>query len=177
MQGSLQQLLAFRVFTVRDTDAYRRLYEEYDAPIRRFLAAKLRRREDVDELCSEVFLRGWEYMTANRVENPRALFYRVAHNLIVDHYRASSAVPESVLVETLEEVLPDPSSLVEEVATKQEMSALLEKLRQLKKEYQEVLLMKYVQEFSVEEIAGALQKSSNAIRVLLFRAKRALRKL
>jgi RNA polymerase sigma factor (sigma-70 family) len=47
----------------------------------------------------------------------------------------------------------------------------------MKEEYQEVLVMRYLSEMEVEEIAVALTKTPNNIRVLLHRAKAALKKV
>lgn len=172
---SQPSFLAFRVYRFRDRDAYGRLYDEHAAAIRRFLAHKLARREDIDELTSEVFLRGWEYMTSESVANPQALFFRIAHNLIADFYRKGDRT--EALSDELAETLQEPSSLAEDVARHEEAQALVKKLQQLKEEYRQVLLLKYFSDMSVLEIAGAIDKSPNAVRVLLFRAKRALKKL
>lgn len=175
MQESKQQLLAFRVYRARDPEAYRLLYSQYRQPIAKFLAVKLPRAEDVDELTAEVFLRGWEYMTSNRVESPKAFFRRIAQNLVTDFYRKSGRT--EVLTDELAETLPEPSSLAEDVARREEAAALNKKLQQLRAEYRQVLVLKYFSEFSVLEIAEELGKTPNAIRVLLFRAIRALKKL
>jgi RNA polymerase sigma-70 factor, ECF subfamily len=51
---------------------------------------------------------------------------------------------------------------------------LLATLRTLKDEYREVLVMRYLSEMEVGEIASALEKTPNSVRVLLHRAKKAL---
>lgn len=175
MQMSQPTFLAFRVYRFRDRDAYGRLYDQYAAAIRRFLSQKLARKEDIDELTSEVFLRGWEYMTSGSVENPQAFFFRIAHNLVADFYRKGQRT--EMLTEELAETLASPTSLAEDVARQDEAQALVRKLQQLKEEYRQVLTLKYFSEMSVIEIAETLEKSPNAVRVLLFRAKRALKKL
>lgn len=175
MQEMQQRLLAFRIYRTRDPEAYSALYQEHARSILRYLSVKLPRKEDADELLSEVFLRGWEYMTANFVEHPHALFRKIAHNLIVDFYRKGEKT--EVLDDALAETLAEPSSLAETVADKQEAEALVLKLQQLKPEYRQVLTLKYFSQMSVLEIAEALDRSPNAIRILAFRALRALKKL
>lgn len=175
MQAAKQKFLAFRVYRSRDRAAYSELYDAYFIVVRKFLASKLPRPEDADELSSEVFLRAWEYMTANVVENAQALFFKIAHNLIADFYRKGSH--DQPLDEQLEKTLEAPGSLQEEVALQDEAARLRVKLRTLKEEYRDVLTMRFLEEMTVEEIAIALDKSTNNVRVLLFRAKRALKKL
>ena len=54
---------------------------------------------------------------------------------------------------------------------------LSEKLSELKEEYREVIILKYVNELSTGEMAEILDKSKGNIRVLSFRAMEALRKI
>ena len=132
------------------------------------------RPEDADEITNEVFLRSWEYMTAQQVENVTALFFRIARNLIADHYRKSGrTVP---LTPIMEDNLAAPGSIEHDAQVKEEMSDLVEIMKGLKDEYREVLELRYQDEMSIDEIAELLGKTPNAVRVLLHRAKQALKK-
>src|SRR3989339_581042 len=154
MSSLRQKFLTFRVYRHRDASAYGQLYDLHADRIRRFLVFKVPRREDADELTSEVFLRGWEYMTTSSVENSNAFFFRIARNLVADFYRKYKPTES---IEHAEHVAIT-SSLADVVATKVESEQLLEKLRTLKEEYREVLVMKYLSEMNVGEIASALEK-------------------
>jgi RNA polymerase sigma-70 factor (ECF subfamily) len=175
MSAYRQKFLSFRVFRFKDTNAYGQLYDLHADRIRRFLAFKLPRREDADELTGEVFLRGWEYMTSSAVENPAAFFFRVARNLAADFYRKNSAV-EHVSEEAMKNI-PSAQKVDEDVATKVESDDLIEKIKSMKEEYREVLVMRYLDEMSVSEIAAALEKTPNNVRVTLHRAKKALQEI
>jgi len=50
-------------------------------------------------------------------------------------------------------------------------------MSELKDEYSEVLLLKYVNELSIVEIAKIMDKSKGNIRVLIYRAVKALKKI
>lgn len=165
-----QKFLAFRVYRHRDTAAYGQLYDLHAERIRRFLVFKVPRHEDAEELTSEVFLRGWEYMTTSHVDNCNALFFRIARNLVADFYRKYH--PNEGI--ELAEDVANADSLQDSVATKIASDDLVERLRFLKGEYREVLVMRYLSEMNVGEIASALEKTPNSVRVLLHRAKRAL---
>lgn len=165
-----QKFLAFRVYRHRDSAAYGQLYDLHADRIRRFLVFKVPRREDADELTSEVFLRGWEYMTTSGVENTNALFFRIARNLVADFYRKYHATEDISAAGDI----ASGESMQDEVATKIASDDLLDQIRGLKDEYRDVLVMHYLSEMKVGEIASALEKTPNAIRVLLHRAKKAL---
>lgn len=177
MQPIQSKFLAFRIFHARDAEAYRQLYREYRDKIHRFLAHKLPRHEDADEAVSEVFLRGWEYMTANRVEFPQALLYKIAQNVVAGFYQKRERHPQEVLTETMEATIPSTVSLVDDTASAEGLANILHKIDELKDEHKQVLLLKYVDELTVEEIGMQLGKTANNIRVILFRARTAIKKL
>lgn len=175
MSMQRQQFLLFRVFRFQDTKAYSELYDLYVARIRRYVFFKVPRSEDADELTAEVFLRGWEYATSSKVEHPGALFYRIARNVIADFYRRRQ---ESVSIDEVGD-MPDTKSpsISDQVDSKDEADRLLSKLKLLKEEYREVIIMRFLDEMSIGEIALALEKNQTNVRVLLHRAKKALKSL
>ncbi len=174
MSGYRTKYLADRVFTARDGQAYGELYNLYADRIRRFLFFKLPRQEDAEDLLHETFLRAWEYMTASAVEDVNALLFRIARNLVADFYRKKrpDALTDDV-AEALVDPTPEPG---ERIDAAKEHDRALAALRQLKGEYQEVLVMRYLSEMDIEEIAHALTKTPNNIRVLLHRATASLKK-
>lgn len=165
-----EKFLAYRVHRHGDKAAYGEIFDLFADRIRRFLAFKLPRLEDADELTSEVFLRGWEYMSSGSVANLNAFFFRIARNLTADFYRRHK-VTEGI---EAAEHIGNGVDVASDVATKIESDDLLETLKGIKEEYREVLVMRYLGEMEVGEIASALEKTPNSIRVLLHRAKKAL---
>lgn len=167
-----QKFLLFRVYRFRDSAAYARLYDQYFPKIRRYVYFKVPKTEDTDELTAEVFLRGWEYATSSKVENPGALFYRIARNLIADFYRQRKE--EEAIGER---EVASKEDIAEATAAVDEQQQLITQLRNIKDEYRDVLVMKYLDEMSVKEIAVILEKTPNNVRVLLHRAKNALKEI
>lgn len=168
-----QQFLIFRIYQFRDTKAYGELYDQYYDKIRRYIYFKMPNAEETDEITAEVFLRGWEYATSSRVDNPSALFYKIARNLIADFYRTRKQLTSLDVVEEIE----GSTALEKEIEIKHEHEVLVEKIMQLREEYREVLVMRFLNEMSIGEIADALEKTSNNVRVLLHRAKNALQEI
>lgn len=168
-----QKFLLFRVYRFQDTRAYTELYDLYFDKLYRYVFFKLPSGADAEELTSEVFLRGWEYATSSPVENAGALFYRIARNLVADFYRRRDlSEPMDAGMQ-----IAAPGSLVEALNTAQEHEQLVSHLRTLKEEYRDVLIMKYLDEMDIKEIAAVLEKTPNNIRVLLHRAKKALKEI
>ena len=168
------KFLTFRVHRFGDAKAFRRLYELHAGRIRHYIAFRVKRVEDADELTSEVFLRVWEYVSVHKVDNVTALFFKIARNLIVDHYRKDGrTVP---LTPVIEAELAAPGSVTDQLQIKEEATELIEAMKQLTLEQQEVLRMRYLDEMSAEEIGEQLDRTPNSVRVILHRAKQALKK-
>lgn len=168
------KFLLFRVYRFRDTQAYGELYDVYVARIRRFVSFRVGSPHDAEELTAEVFLRGWEYATSSMIEKPSALFYRIARNVVADHYREREKMGETASMQEAHEV-PDSTPIAsEQMEMAEDQAQLLRALKSLKEEYRDALMMRYMDEMSVKEIAQALEKTPNNVRVLLHRAKKAL---
>lgn len=170
-----QAFLMFRVYRFQDTKAYSELYDFYAARVRRYIFYKVPRPEDADELTADVFLRGWEYATANKVEQAGSFFYRIARNVIADFYRKHQEVAE--LNEAKDVPHAHGQTVAEAAMQEEETSQVLQAMKRLKEEYREVLMMRYLDEMSIKEIALALDKTTINVRVLLHRAKKALQEL
>lgn len=174
MSALQEKFLAFRVHRNQDARAYGQIYDLHFARVRKYIYFKVAKVEDVDELTSEVFLRGWEYMSASAVSSPGALLYRIARNLVADHYRKQERRPELELNEEIASALPESGSLEGAVDARSEAEKVAQAIRSLKEEYREILVMRFLSEMTVPEIASVLGKSSNNVRVLLHRARKAL---
>src|SRR3989338_1308443 len=68
-------------------------------------------------------------------------------------------------------------SLLSKIETKAEMKNIELVLRKMKDEYREVIILKFIEELSISEIAKILDKSKGAVRVLLHRALKVVRDL
>ncbi len=165
-----EKFLVSKVRRTADHAAYAEIYDLYFDRIRRFLMFKLPRIEDADELTSEVFLRGWEYMSGSSVDSLNAFFFRIARNLVTDFYRRYK------ITEGIEKIekMSNNVSIEREVADKIASAELMEALKELRDDWREVLVMRYLSEMDIGEIASAIDKSHNGVRVLLHRAKKAL---
>lgn len=162
-----------------NAEAFGALYTLYAASVFRFLYAQLGDRQDAEDLTVEVFLRAWKSMPDYRYQGISftAFLLRIARNLVVDCYR-SKRLPDGDLPDddqyTPGLVAADPGELVMEKMEKLELHGLL---RQLPRDYRDVLSARFLSGLSAEETAEMMGRSAGAVRVLQFRALQALRKL
>jgi RNA polymerase sigma-70 factor, ECF subfamily len=163
----------------KDAEAFSQVYDLYVERIYRFIYFKVRTKEDAQDLTSEVFLKTWQYIIdGNKVNNLNALFYRIARNLVIDHYRKATAKNElSIERDDLEQKQVLLVDEVEKIETKIRMENIADKLKDLKDEYREVIILRFVEGLSIGEIAQVSDKKKGAVRITLYRALNALRSL
>ena len=165
-----------------DKEAFIKVYDENAADINRFVYYKIGSQEEANDLTSVVFLKTWNHIQNNSLgdgKTLRALLYRIARNAIIDYYREKSVKRALSLDDEKNPVdLADENfDLSERMDQSTDLELIKSKLPFLKEEYREVIIMKFVNDLSLEEIADIMGKRRGNVRVLLHRAISALKEL
>ncbi|KAA0206116.1 sigma-70 family RNA polymerase sigma factor [Candidatus Uhrbacteria bacterium] len=184
MNQLVDRFYVYRIRTHRDAEAFGRLYDRYVTHIYRFVYLKLPSKEAAEDVTSETFLRFWQYaLEQTEIRNVRALLYKFARNLVVDHYRKrepatplSSVVTESggLTSSDSEGVLSDHNRQRALIEAKADFSLVLEKIGRLKEDYCDVLTLRLVDGLGYQDIALILDKTPGHVRVIYHRAMKAL---
>lgn len=157
-------------------DQFLAIYEEYNQPIFRYFALKVWDRELAKDLTQEVFIRFWGYIEkGGEIREKRAFLYKIAHNLLVDEIRRKKPIVS--LDGILEEGFDFGQNPNEEYEMKDFASQIFPKLDELEDSYKQVLIMKYVDDLSIKEIAKILEIPDNTVSVRLHRAHTKLKKI
>jgi len=153
---------------------FSKIYDRYIDKIYRFIFLKVNSQEIAQDLTSETFLRGWEsFKNGNKIENPQAFLYKIARNLVTDHYREKG---KAKIVSAEYVKITDPRTNLEEKALlESDFDNIRIALTNLKEDYQNVVVWYYLDDLPIPEIAKILDKSESATRVLLHRALKALK--
>ena len=153
---------------------FSKIYDEHIDKIYRFIFLKVSSQEIAQDLTSETFLRGWEsFKSGNKIENPQAFLYKIARNLVTDHYREKG---KTRIVSADYVKITDPRTNLEEKAIlNSDLDNIRLALTNLKEDYQNVIIWHYLDDFSISEVAKMLEKSEPAVRVQLHRALKALK--
>lgn len=157
-------------------EAFGQLYDLYAPKLFRFIRLKVRSQVLAEDLSSESFLKIWEYLKnkENIVEDSfQALLYKVARNLITDYYKKKSS--QELFMGDDFHLFLEEEPAKNEIASKEIADQIHKALIHVKEEYQDVLILYYIDEFSVLEIAKILNKSQGAIRVLIHRGLKSLK--
>lgn len=162
-----------------DEKAFGKLYDKYVTPIYRFVFFRVNNTEDAEDLTAEVFLKTWQYLASGQktVENFKALLYRIANNLVVDYYRQSGHELNFLDQDQWLQIVDLTHNLEEEIRKKDDINQLYQSINKLNDSEKELLIMRYVDDLSVKEIAVILDKNSGTIRVALHRATKALKNI
>lgn len=154
------------------------LYDKYQPRIFRFIFLKVSQREEAEDLTHQVFLSAWQNIETFEDQGLplTSWLYKIARNKVIDHYRTKKqvtsidSIPDEILSITTE-------SSENELESKMGIEAVYKALRQLPSDYQEIILMRFVEELTPSEISKITGKNNGAVRVLQFRALRQLKKV
>jgi RNA polymerase sigma-70 factor (ECF subfamily) len=138
---------------------------------------KTRDRDQALDHTQETFMKFWEYINKGKdIDNPRALLYRIANNLVIDNYRKKKDVlVEDYFVSSLEEELTDsPQQRMEDVIDGKQVIALL---RELPDVTREIVTLKFIDDLSVAEIATIVGRDSKTVSVYLHRGIKKLQEI
>ncbi len=158
-----------------DVEAVGRLYDALVAPIHRYVALRLRRREDAEDVTQLVFERIVAALPRYRHSGrPFAAWaFRIARNAVIDHQRRQRPTePLGRIAEPVDHFEVDARSIQEE-----ELRELRAAIRSLTPDQQEALALRYAAGLSAEEAARVMGRQAGTIRGLTFRAIESLRRI
>lgn len=159
-----------------EPEAFGLLYDRYQPQIYRFVYIKVGTREDAEDATHQTFLNAWKH-----IGNYRSMgfpfsswLYQIARNEVIDYYRTRKP---NISVGDEEEAIPDVHDLAHTTDDRIVWEQVGHAIRTLKPEYQDVVVMRFVEELSVHETAEAMGRSEGAIKLLQHRAIKALKKI
>lgn len=153
------------------------IYDHYVSQIYRFVFFKVSVKQVAEDLTHEIFLSAWQNIK-NYKQKQFAIsswLYQIARNKVIDHYRADK---KNISIDTedfSEEMLGSKEQ--ESLDTPFAINKIKSLIKFLKPEYQDVLIMRYIEDLDHKEIASALNKSEGAVRLIQHRAINNLKEL
>jgi len=161
-----------------DQEAFSQLYDEFADRIYKFIRLKVSDNEQAEDLLQEIFVKAWQGCKKLELKglNFSAWLYRVASNTINDHYRKVYRRPQTVELDPAYNLAgtDDTEKLTEDSF---EADSIRKVIDELPENYKQIIELRYFQDFTVEETAKVLNKSSITVRVLQHRATKKLKQL
>ena len=139
------------------------LYDEYYDRISRFAYVRLGNRPDAEDIAGETFLKALKSLDSyqERGAPMQAWLFRIAQNLITDHFRRAQRKPTVPIGDFDTAGDDNPAADVEQ---KLEMERVNAAIDQLTADQQEVLRLRFYAGLNSKETAEVLQKSDVAVR-------------
>jgi RNA polymerase sigma-70 factor (ECF subfamily) len=160
-----------------DQRAVMEIYDGYFEPIFQFLRLRVDDPALAEDMAGEVFVRFIAALRGGRAPHHslRGWLFRVARNVLHDFYGQRRRLSESVLDEWLP--APDHEAPEARLLAALDAEGVRRALGQLSDEQQEVLVLRFGQQLSLQETADVMGKGVGAIKSLQFRATERLRSL
>lgn len=156
-----------------DEEAIGQLVRKHYPSVLRFLSYRTRNQEDAEDLTSEVFMRVVGSIKGQTGHFPAWLF-RIARNLLIDYYRKVGREKSTSLDEIEDDSVATITDDHRERFSVDEIKAILQILTD---EQKEVISLRFLSSFSLEETAQIMQRSVGAVKVLQYRAVAGLKEL
>jgi RNA polymerase sigma-70 factor, ECF subfamily len=153
-----------------DGEAFGLLYERYVTRIYNYIFYRIGNSYDAEDLTERVFIRALRHINNynNRGLPFSAWLYRIAHNLVANWYRDNSRRKEIPLDDGI--LTSHQSSFPEqEVLHSEERERVLQVIRTLPPDRQQLVILKFVDHLSNAEIGQIMGRTEGAIKSLYHR--------
>jgi RNA polymerase sigma-70 factor (ECF subfamily) len=159
-----------------DSDAIGKLYDRHQPHIFRFVWSRVQHQQTAEDMTGEIFTR----MVANLSGYTdtglpfRAWLYRIARNLIIDHFRqhGQRTLLPLTEAETMSEPMEHLDTLVQQKITANSVEQALDRIDP---EQRDVVVMRFLAGLPLKEVALSLNKTVPAVKSLQHRGLHALR--
>jgi len=161
---------------LHNTEYFLCIVQRYEAALLRFLRRITNfREEDLEDLLQEVFIKVYKNLNGyNKNMKFSSWIYRITRNEAISQHRKNQVRPQTVFSELNDEFMENlrgEFDLEKEMDDRFNKNNVVGLLNKLDDKYKEVLMLRFLEDKSYEEIGDILQKSSGTVGSLISRAK------
>lgn len=162
--------------TLQTPQAYRWLVERYSPRLLRYVRRLgCRTEHDAKDVLQEVFIKAYVHLRSYDADLAfSSWIYRICHNETMSWFRKQRVRPQAAGSEEelfALESLADPRDFVEGIEQNVDRARLTKAMEGLREDYRDVLVLRFFEEKSYQEIGDILQKPPGTVATLLNRAK------
>lgn len=162
-----------------DQKAFNFLLHTFWDDVYGFQLKRIGNENDAEDITIQTFSKAFDRIkTYNEEFVFKTWLITISKNLHIDLLRREkSSISRQISNEyenTINQVLDESPSAEDKIITDQNLAKLLRNIKKLKPHYQEVINLRYFQEFTYKEISTELNEPINSIKVKLLRAKKLL---
>ena len=162
-----------------DTASFGELYEQFFDRIYRYVSFKTGSASEAEDITGEVFVRMLESIHKFRWQGHpfSSWLFRIAHNLVVDHFRKNSKRSIVSFENTATNVEAAAVDIDSHIDTELYMGEVCKAMVGLTELQNEVISLRFATGLSVAETAEAIGKKENAVKALQHAGLKKLRRL
>lgn len=155
--------------------------DEFGADIYRFCLKLCMDKADAEDLYQQTFLKalGTDW-TLDWTQNPKALFFSLAHNLWKSdrrkQVRRSEIAPCGNLDSETENVLHSAENIEDNFLKKELFTEINELIQELPEKIRTPLILFYLSDCSIEQIAQVIKKPPGTVKSRLFKGRSLIKK-
>lgn len=167
--------------SLNNVDEFGKLIERYEGKLFKYIRRLSNlSSEEAEEILQEAFVKAWINLNAfDQSLSFSSWIYRIVHNETISYHRKhkSRGLDKKVSIDQdLFEIKDESKDLLEEAADRAEAEKIHTTLTLLPEKYRDVLILRYFEDKSYEEISDILKKPMGTIATLLNRAKSSFKK-
>jgi len=166
----IEQMLILRC-QMSDNDAFAKLIERYQRPLRYFISRLLDDAQASEDLLQDTWLT--VIGRIHSLKKPEAFsiwLYRIARNKVYQRLRRKRIWSE------LNENIAAPNENEDESISLEEVAKIHECLKTLRSEHKEVLMLRFLEQMSYQQISKVVNCNLGTVRSRVYYAKLALKK-
>jgi len=152
------------------------LYDQYFPKIYNYIYHRVNNTQLAEDLVGETFYKALANIDKFKWQNRSiaSWLYTIARNQVIDYYRKQEPV---LLDDKKAELTVDPGGNPEEKVLQDDLKdELMKAIKTLSADQQDAMLLRYQEGLKLKEIALVLGKNEGAVKALLFRGLRSMRK-
>lgn len=157
---------------LESTDNFETAYESHAQSIYKFLFWRTRDVQLSEDLTSSTFEKAWVSRSSFHGGSVRAWLYRIARNLLIDHWRKHKELLVDDVDSFPEEARPSTAELLDKDLQLQLMRKAVDKLPE---DMRSVINLRFIEGLSCKQAAQRLQLSDSNVRVIQYRALKKLK--
>lgn len=139
--------------------------QPHESALRSYLQTRFPQLRDFDDVVQEAYRRVLREQSAGRLRHVRAFLFTAARNVALDLFRRRKYAPLAPIPpETEVDVVEERPDAAETLSQQQELEILADAVRSLPDRCRQVILLRYVKNYSYQEIADALGVSTETVK-------------
>ena len=137
------------------------IYQEYSGKVMGYISARVQRRADAEDLCSEVFEKVIRKMEGYDQEKASVgtWIYTITRNTVIDYFRKNRPTAE------LDENIASDGEVDDSLLNNETLSELAQALKKLPQELQDIVVLMYHDGIPMTEVAKMMHLSYGAVKL------------